>query len=151
MKFHRSEFCSSDSPLSSVTRITVVLLFFRWLFGLFPMVTPYPTTTAMLKGALKRVTWHECRSMRPQKTSFTTELNFLQKSTFRLLPMHQTQHTRRTTQNKHTNTWPLRAHVPKNTHLFSQISSDLSFVCFTVIKLICISHTIVSPRSCRHM
>lgn len=53
--------------------------FFWWLFRLFPMVTPYPTTTGMLKGALKRVTWHECRSMRPQKMSFTTDLSVLQK------------------------------------------------------------------------
>lgn len=60
--------------------------FFWWLFRLFPMVTPCPTTTATLKGALKRATWPECRSMRS-----SPELNFLQKTPLKtqisLLPM----------------------------------------------------------------
>lgn len=111
--------------------------FFWWLFRLFPMVTPYPTTTAMLKGALKRVTWHECRSMRPQKTSFSPELNFLQKSPALLWkpkldcywcchtlnqpqpPAYRHQHTRKTTQNKPTNTFNgLWEHTSPKIHIY---------------------------------
>lgn len=39
-------------PSGSVQHITIVS-FFRWLFWLFPMVTPYSTTTAMLNRALR--------------------------------------------------------------------------------------------------
>lgn len=136
-KFHRSEFCSFRLPVELSGSDHSCASFFRWLFRLFPMVTPYPATTAMLKGALKRVTWHECRSMRPQKTSFTTELNFLQKSPALLWkpnldryrcchtlnqpqpPTCRHQHTRRTAQNKHTNTsHGLWEHTSPKIHIY---------------------------------
>lgn len=40
-------------PSGFVQHITIVSFFLRWLFWLFPMVTPHSTTTAMLNRALR--------------------------------------------------------------------------------------------------